>query len=125
MATNYEELLQFVKSSERYPKVNKRQIQDPKAQIGSDEYNRIVSMLAILTPSGGTGGGVFKKYSMREYLDMVYNHQIENTFYTIYRDDKLYRVYLGEALIMKKKTEESEQVTMGGVFPLVFPIIFA
>lgn len=62
---------------------------------------------------------------MDEYYRLLSADRITNTFYTIYKDDQLYRVYLGNTLIMKKKTEPSEQVTMGGVFPLVFPIIFA
>ena len=48
---------------------------------------------------------------------------LQNCFYAVYKNDALYRLYLGTTLIMKK-AESGEKVTVGGVYPLVFPIIF-
>lgn len=82
-------------------------------------------MLALINAGGITGGiGVFKKYTMSEYLEIVSKNEIENTFYTIYKDNELQRVYIGKTLVMRKKVD-GETPTSISAFPIVFPIIFA
>lgn len=65
-----------------------------------------------------------EKYTLAQYMELKQNDRIQNRFYTVYKNGELYRLYLGDTLIMKK-AENGERVTVGGVFPLVFPIIFA
>lgn len=118
-----DEHLSFLRDEIRFPKGNRREISEPKYQFSGPEYNHIVEMLALLNASAGNSEGAMKMYSEDEYMDIVANGQVKNTFYTIYKNGRLYRLYLGKTLIMKKR-EGEENITMGGVFPLVFPIIF-
>lgn len=77
--------------------------------------------------SGGQQGGgspVLIKYSMGEYLQLKEAGALTMQFYPVYKDGELYRFYLQDVLI-GKKAEDGEEITVGGVFPLVFPIIFA
>ena len=63
-------------------------------------------------------------HMLAEYLNMRKEGTLQNCFYAVYKNDALYRLYLGTTLIMKK-AESGEKVTVGGVYPLVFPVIFA
>lgn len=68
--------------------------------------------------------GSTKTLSMAEYLALKDAGSLQNTFYAIYKNDELYRMYFGTTLFAKK-AESGEHVTIGAAFPLVFPIIFA
>lgn len=67
---------------------------------------------------------ILNKLTLGQYMEMKNKNELQNCFYSIYKNDELFRVYLGTTLIMKK-AENGEQPTIGGVFPMVFPIIFA
>lgn len=69
------------------------------------------------------GLSILEHYTLAEYLDMRKQGTLQNCFYAVYKNEALYRLYLGTTLIMKK-AESGEKVTVGGVYPLVFPIIF-
>lgn len=119
--------MEYLRDSHRFPKINLKEIKVPNGQLSGTEYNHIVDMLSLLIGIDTGEDNSFadlRKYTMKEYLDLVYNDEIKNTFYTIYKDDSLYRVYLGKTLVMKKRQNSGENVTMGGVFPIVFPIVF-
>ena len=69
------------------------------------------------------GLSILEHWTLAEYLNMRKEGTLQNCFYAVYKNDALYRLYLGTTLIMKK-AESGEKVTVGGVYPLVFPIIF-
>ena len=86
------------------------------ARPGETLDQTLCRMVQVLDPS-------LKRYTMAEYFALVDSGQIQNRFYAVYKNDVLQRIYLGYTLIMRK-AKNGEQVTFGGVFPLVFPIIF-
>lgn len=86
------------------------------ARPGETLDQTLARMVQALDPS-------LKRYTMAEYFALVEARQIQNRFYSVYKNDILQRIYLGYTLIMKK-AQNGEKVTFGGVFPIVFPIIF-
>lgn len=91
----------------------KKQLNDNTTQISNNTTN-ILQLFGL---------SVLNRYTLAEYLDMRKKGELKNCFYSVYKNDTLYRLYLGNTLIMRK-AETGEKQTVGGVFPLVFPIIF-
>lgn len=117
-----EDHLRYLKDPERYPKVNRKKIIIPNGQFSGTEYNRIIETLSEMSTTDGKNVS-FVKYTPEQYYDLRSNGLLKNCLYTVYKDGELYRVYIGETLVMRRKTED-EAATNVSVFPLVFPIIF-
>ena len=93
----------------------------PEAAGGAFVYAEAKNGQQIRVPL--VSGGNVPKMTSSEYYNLLNNGKIENKVYAIYKDDVLQSVYIGSTMVMRK-AREGEQITFGGVFPLVFPIIF-
>lgn len=95
------------------------------SKLNPNSKNPVQNRVIVEALSSAIDGKERKIYTLQEYMELRNSGQLVNQFYTVYKDGELYRLYLGYTLVMKKKESEDEKVTMGCVFPLVIPIIFA
>lgn len=114
-----EERITYLTDPSRFPKKNRVNPSDPEYQVSNEEYN----MLVELAQEGGENG-TFGRMTLQQYEDLRKSGEIKNTFYTIYDDIGLFRVYLGKTLIMRRR-EGAGNISAGSAYPIVFPIIFA
>lgn len=113
-----EERIAYLTDPSRFPKKNRVNPSEPDYQVSNEEYN----MLVALAQEGGENG-TFGKMNIDQYEELERKGLLKNTFYTIFDDKGLYRVYLGNTLIMRRR--EGEESISGSTYPIVFPIIFA
>lgn len=86
--------------------------------------SKSVNVIGPPGPPGPTTPTDLSRYTLGEYLALKEQGKLQNMFYSVYKGETLYRVYLGDTLV-GKKAEDGERVTVGSAFPLVFPIIFS
>lgn len=116
-----DEHLKYLKDSERFPKINKREIVTPNSQLSGVEYNRIIDALDMLYQTVYGNELDVPKLSQDEYNYMAFEGTVRNRFYSIYDgDDKLLKIYLGRTIIWEARPDSN----VSSVLPVEFPFIF-